>query len=143
MKTDPVEPKTVRRKRPAARPAPGHLSDDVRAAWRDMVKALGPHAASASPVGLEACAGQLARMRDAARRVEAEGEVVMDGRDRPVPHPALAVEFAAQAAVRQWLVVLTPKTPAVAAANEGQAGGADSPGTATSPLDELAARRAR
>ena len=51
---------------------------------------------------LEAYCSQVARMRDAQARVDAEGLVVADVKGNPVPHPALSIEKAAQAEVRAW-----------------------------------------
>jgi hypothetical protein len=42
-------------------------------------------------------------MRDAQRRITAEGIVVADAKGNPCPHPALAVEKQAQGEVRAWL----------------------------------------
>lgn len=51
---------------------------------------------------LEAYCVQVARMRDAQARIDAEGIVVSDEKGRPVAHPALAIEKQAQAEVRAW-----------------------------------------
>ena len=80
-------------------PAPPHLSALEAAAWGE----LAARHEGADLLALEAAACQLARMRDARRRIEAEGEIVMDSRDRPVPHPALVIERAAQSELRRWL----------------------------------------
>ena len=57
---------------------------------------------------LEALASQLARVRDARRRIEAEGMIVADPKGYPIPHPAIAIERAAQAEVRQWVRLFPP-----------------------------------
>jgi len=59
---------------------------------------------------VEAAAVQVARMRDARRRIEQEGEIVMDARDRPVQHPAIAIERAAQAELRRWFAASAVKS---------------------------------
>jgi hypothetical protein len=41
-------------------------------------------------------------MRDAQSRIDREGLVVADVKGNPVPHPALAIEKAAQIEVRAW-----------------------------------------
>lgn len=82
---------------------PAHLSGAEAASWLELA---GRHE-GADVLVLEAAACQLARMRDARRRIEAEGEIVMDARDRPVPHPALAIERAAQSELRKWLSELS------------------------------------
>lgn len=115
---------------------PEHLRPVERDAWTDVVEALGPAAEAAPLPALEALACQVARMRDARRRIEAEGEIVLDARDRPVPHPALTIERQAQSEVRAWISTLAPRSGAPAAA-------APAPKAATSPLDQLAQRRAK
>lgn len=116
---------------------PAHLTDDERAAWDELVGWLGAPAETMPPPGLEAAACQVARMRDAHRRIEREGEIVLDARDRPVPHPALAIERQAQAEVRAWLAALAPRAAAPASSSPG----ASAAPSASSPLDELARRR--
>ena len=58
---------------------------------------------------LEAYCTQVARMRDAQARIDAEGIVVADARGNPVPHPALAIEKAAQVEVRAWSERFKPR----------------------------------
>ncbi len=82
---------------------PAWLSAAEKRAWRDLVADLGAASEGASGAGLEAAACQLARMRWARGRVEEEGEIVLDARDRPIAHPALGVEFRAQGEVRRWI----------------------------------------
>lgn len=116
---------------------PAWLSKDEAKAWRDLVRVCGDDAKGAAII-LEAGACQLARMRDARRRVEAEGEIVLDGRDRPVPHPALVMERAAQGEVRKCVEALVGRAgPAVAAPPAAAASAAGG----VSVLDQLAARR--
>ena len=80
---------------------PAHLGDGAARVWREVVAA---HHAPDRVVGpdLEAYCTQVARMRDAQGRIDAEGLVVRDVKGNPVPHPALAIEKAAQAEVRAW-----------------------------------------
>ena len=78
-------------------PPPDGLPDDVRAVWEEL--AVDGVALDAS---FEAFCGQVARCRDARRRVSSEGLVVADEKGRPVPHPALVIERAAQAEIRAW-----------------------------------------
>lgn len=54
-------------------------------------------------VGLEALCGQVYRLRDAQERVTKDGAVVGDAKGNPAPHPALAIERAAQSEIRQWV----------------------------------------
>ena len=87
--------------------APGHLPEDVARAWGDLVSdGLQPMP------GFEALCAQVARMREAQRRVSAEGLVVADEKGRPVPHPALDIERRAQAEVRAWLALHGKLMPA-------------------------------
>ena len=51
---------------------------------------------------LEAYAGQVVRLRDAQRRLQAEGSVVEDPKGFPIPHPALKIERDAQDELRKW-----------------------------------------
>lgn len=78
--------------------APEHLSEVARSVWDQVVKGR----PDAEGPDLEAYCTQVARMRDAQARIDAEGLVVADEKGRPVPHPALAIERAAQAEVRAW-----------------------------------------
>ena len=41
-------------------------------------------------------------MRDAQARIDAEGLIVADAKGNPIPHPAIALERAAQSEVRAW-----------------------------------------
>lgn len=79
---------------------PAHLADDVAAVWIEVVAAYGSDRI-AGP-GLEAYCGQVARLRDAQRRLAAEGTIVADPKGNPVPHPAVAIERAAQDEIRKW-----------------------------------------
>jgi len=78
--------------------APDHLSAEARAVWESVVAGKpgceGPD--------LEAYCVQVSRMRDAQSRIDREGLVVADVKGNPVPHPALAIEKAAQIEVRAW-----------------------------------------
>lgn len=85
--------------------APEHLSPSAAAVWVQVVEGRpgceGPD--------LEAFCVQVARMRDAQARVDSEGLVVADEKGRPVPHPALAIEKAAQVEVRAWADRFRPR----------------------------------
>ena len=80
--------------------APDHLPGDVRAVWLELADDFG------SGPGFEAFCGQVARLRDAQRRISREGLVTADAKGNPIPHPALAIETKAQAEVRAWLKAL-------------------------------------
>lgn len=76
---------------------PGHLPDDVRVVWEE----LAPHSPAFGSL-FEAFCGQVARMRDARKRISAEGLVVADAKGQPMPHPALEIERKAQVEIRAW-----------------------------------------
>ena len=80
--------------------------DSVGTIVLELREAIGP---AASDADLEAYASQLARLRDARRRIEAEGMIVADPKGYPVPHPAIAIERAAQAEVRTWSAKFPPR----------------------------------
>jgi hypothetical protein len=85
-------------KKPATHPA--SLPEHLRPIWDEMAVQVGPKIGA---IGLEALCVQVYRMRDAQRRITAEGVVVSSPKGDPVPHPALAVEVKAQAEVREWI----------------------------------------
>jgi phage terminase small subunit len=58
---------------------------------------------------LEAYCGQVATLRDAQRRLSEEEAVIADPKGNPIPHPALAIERAAQAEIRTWGRRFEPK----------------------------------
>ena len=84
--------------------APEFMPDAERAIWDQMV-------AAGSPEGpeLEAFVGQVARLREAQRRIAAEGLITADPKGYPIPHPAIAIEKAAQAEIRAWGSKFAPK----------------------------------
>ena len=84
--------------------APEFMPDTERAIWDQMV-------AAGSPEGpeLEAFVGQVARLREAQRRIAAEGLITADPKGYPIPHPAIAIEKAAQAEIRAWGSKFAPK----------------------------------
>ncbi|MDO5534152.1 MAG: P27 family phage terminase small subunit [Propionibacteriaceae bacterium] len=52
---------------------------------------------------VRAFAGQVLRLREAQGRLESEGMIVGDSKGLPVEHPALGIERAASAEMRQWV----------------------------------------
>lgn len=58
---------------------------------------------------LEAMATQVARLREARWRVDEEGAIIADPKGNAIPHPALAIERAAQAELRQWSMRFEPQ----------------------------------
>jgi len=76
---------------------PSHLPADVAQVWSEFASKamrLGPD--------FEAWCGQVARLRDAQRRIGSEGLIVADAKGNPMPHPAIAIERQAQAELRAW-----------------------------------------
>jgi phage terminase small subunit len=80
---------------------PKHLPEDVAQVWLEHLAAGVPRHKLEAP-DFEAYAGQVCRLRDAQRRLANEGLVIADPKGNPVPHPALAIERAAQVELRQW-----------------------------------------
>ena len=80
---------------------PDHLAPAALAVWRETVAA---HPTPDRIVGpdLEAYCVQVARMREAQAQIDKDGIIVRDAKGNPVPHPALAIEKAAQVEVRAW-----------------------------------------
>lgn len=89
--------------------APVHLPEDVAAVWAEVVAAYGEGAERIEGPDLEAYCGQVARLRDAQRRIAAEGQIVADPKGHPIPHPALAIERAAQDEIRKWGSAFRPR----------------------------------
>ena len=86
---------------------PAHLAPDVRAVWVELVEAYGSERIAGPE--LDAYCGQVARVRDAQRRIAAEGLVIADPKGNPVPHPAIAIERAAQVEIRAWGARFRPR----------------------------------
>ena len=82
-------------------PRPG-MPDDVAVVWREVVASLGVAASELVGPQLEAYCGQVARLRDAQKRLATDGAVVADPKGSPIPHPALEIERKAQVEVRAW-----------------------------------------
>ncbi|UVK62596.1 hypothetical protein SEA_TAYLORSIPHT_57 [Arthrobacter phage TaylorSipht] len=82
-------------------PAPEHMDDDAAKVWREVVAAHHDPGRIVGP-DLEAYCGQVAMVRDARARIAKEGTIIADERGKPEPHPAIALERAAQKEVRDW-----------------------------------------
>lgn len=81
---------------------------EAHAAWDDLVADLEPFELTASRrAGMEALALQIARMRQAAALVEVDGMTTSGADGVTRPHPALAIERAAAAEIRDWTNRLT------------------------------------
>lgn len=84
-------------------PKPADLPEDVDAVWDQVIAVFGDaDTASVEGPALQAYCGQVARLRDAQRRIAAEGLVIADPKGNPIPHPAIAIEKAAQVEIRAW-----------------------------------------
>lgn len=86
--------------------APAHLSAAAVKVWDELVADLGE--LPVNRPAFEAYCVQVARLRDAQGRVDREGLVVADEKGRPVPHPAIVIEKAAQAEIRAWAPQIKP-----------------------------------
>lgn len=86
--------------------APAHLPADVAAVWLEINTENGNPFSGPS---FEAYCGQVARLREAQRRVSIEGLVIADPKGNPVPHPAIQIEKQAQAEIRAWGTKFMPR----------------------------------
>ena len=90
--------------------APDGMPEAERKIWQQMVDAGSPEGPE-----LEAFVGQVARLREAQRRIAAEGLITADPKGYPIPHPAIAIERAAQVEIRAWGSKFAPKRSGAAA----------------------------
>lgn len=81
---------------------PAELQPDVRAVYDEVLSAWGDLRRDVEGPALEAYAGQVARLREAQRRLAKEGLVIADPKGNPIPHPAIVIERDAQAQIRSW-----------------------------------------
>lgn len=112
------------------------LDARAKAVWRDLLRRE-PRLSACSATAVESYCVQIVRMRDAQARVDEEGELVAGSRERPEPHPALAIERAAANEVRAWLKYLQLEL-----ASASKAKTTTGVPAARSAFDELAERRA-
>lgn len=75
---------------------------DVNKIKAEILKAYGDGSERIDGPDLEAYSGQIARLRDAQTRIAEEGLIVRDAKGQPIPHPAIAIEKAAQEEIRKW-----------------------------------------
>lgn len=78
------------------------LSPEAAKVWDAVAEAHGDNFERIAGPDLEAYCVQVARMRDARKRIDSEGLVVADEKGRPIPHPALVLERDAQREIRAW-----------------------------------------
>lgn len=79
---------------------PATLPDHLDPIWDEMVDQVDQ---SIGLAGLEALCVQVYRLREAQRKVSAEGLVVADAKGNPTAHPALRTEKDAQSEIRRWI----------------------------------------
>lgn len=80
---------------------PAHMTDKIMLSlWGELETQVRPSIQSS---GLEALCAQVYIVRDAQKRISEEGLVIADARGNPAPHPAIAIQKAASAEIRQWL----------------------------------------
>lgn len=89
---------------------PDHLAPDVRNVWQELRDHY-PTAQWPTIIGpaFDAYCGQIARLRDAQHRIHEEGAIIADPKGNPIPHPALAIERAAQDEIRKWSDTFRPR----------------------------------
>jgi phage terminase small subunit len=92
---------------------PDYLPADLVPIWVATVEAYGAGWEQIAGPKLEAYCGQVARLRDAQRRIAVEGLVVADGKGQPMAHPALVIERTAQDEIRKWGDTFRVGRPAV------------------------------
>lgn len=89
--------------------APEHLSEAAKLVWDQVVSAYGPGGERIEGPDLEAYVGQVVTLRDAQKRIAEEGLLVADPKGVPIPHPAVAIEKAAQEQIRTWGNAFKPR----------------------------------
>ena len=85
------------------------MTTDVQAIRKEVLAAYGDGADRIDGPDLEAFCGQVARLRDAQARLAAEGSIIADPKGVPIPHPAIAIERAAQDEIRKWGNAFKPR----------------------------------
>ncbi len=77
--------------------SPKSLTEEQKKIWEELAEAD----YEPSPK-LEALTVQISRMREAQRRIDADGLIVSDEKGRPMKHPAIEVETESQRLVFKW-----------------------------------------
>ena len=85
------------------------MTTDVQEIRQEVLAAYGDGADRIDGPDLEAYCGQVARLRDAQARLAAEGSIIADPKGVPIPHPAIAIERAAQDEIRKWGNAFKPR----------------------------------
>ena len=85
------------------------MTTDVQEICQEVLAAYGDGSDRIDGPDLEAFCGQVARLRDAQARLAAEGSIIADPKGVPIPHPAIAIERAAQDEIRKWGNAFKPR----------------------------------
>ena len=85
------------------------MTTDVQEIRKEVLAAHGDGSDRIDGPDLEAFCGQVARLRDAQARLAAEGSIIADPKGVPIPHPAIAIERAAQDEIRKWGNAFKPR----------------------------------
>lgn len=85
------------------------MTTDVQEIRKEVLAAYGDGSDRIDGPDLEAYCGQVARLRDAQARLAAEGSIIADPKGVPIPHPAIAIERAAQDEIRKWGNAFKPR----------------------------------
>ena len=85
------------------------MTTDVQEIRKEVLAAYGDGSDRIDGPDLEASCGQVARLRDAQARLAAEGSIIADPKGVPIPHPAIAIERAAQDEIRKWGNAFKPR----------------------------------
>ena len=85
------------------------MTTDVQEIRKEVLAAYGDVSDRIDGPDLEAFCGQVARLRDAQARLAAEGSIIADPKGVPIPHPAIAIERAAQDEIRKWGNAFKPR----------------------------------
>ena len=85
------------------------MTTDVQEIRKEVLAAYGDGSDRIDGPDLEALCGQVARLRDAQARLAAEGSIIADPKGVPIPHPAIAIERAAQDEIRKWGNAFKPR----------------------------------
>lgn len=85
------------------------MTTDVQEIRKEVLAAYGDGSDRIDGPDLEVFCGQVARLRDAQARLAAEGSIIADPKGVPIPHPAIAIERAAQDEIRKWGNAFKPR----------------------------------
>lgn len=89
---------------------PSHLDEGVARVWRRVVDAH-PHPEQIVGPDLDTYCAQVAILQDCQRQVVAEGAMVRDKNNVPIPHPLLEVERELMKEMKVWGTRFLPPAP--------------------------------